>query len=484
MARLVLGDPEVYSADRAEAFDARSGVNVTVEIERQRAALPRADRDARERPADVGDRLPLLADQPAAQRHPPRRPARPPGAHLRHDARTPTRRSCSSARRRFAPPRRCWPRSSRSVGAGPVGVLAAASAEAGRTAAEHIALLARLGVQAVDLGVTIDTVDYAEQDPDLLERHRRPARDPALRRQPDPAGRDAAPPRRGERRPARHRPRPRPGRGADRRQRRRLGALGGDDRRRLVLRGAALRRLLRHRPPRPGHPGGDRALRRRHRRPEPDRRQPARPAASSPAPRRASASASASSRTAPSSPPTPATRLEAAGQHGFVLVEIDPTALVLQSDSFVANGIRLTVLAPGRCRRPRDRRGRAGSTGGGGGRAPRRAHRGPRRRGPAGLPRPQAARAHDARARQRRRRRRCSTSSVPATRATKLCTHKPAQAASALRQTWANRNHSTFSPSRESELRTAIQYGLLRQGTSAPIEKWRVVEWADIAFRE
>jgi hypothetical protein len=40
-------------------------------------------------------------------------------------------------------------------------------------------------------------------------------------------------------------------------------------------------------------------------------------------------------------------RLDAAGRHGFVLVEIDPTALVLQSDSFVANGIRLSVLAPG-----------------------------------------------------------------------------------------------------------------------------------------
>jgi cyanophycinase-like exopeptidase len=41
------------------------------------------------------------------------------------------------------------------------------------------------------------------------------------------------------------------------------------------------------------------------------------------------------------------TRIEAAGKHGFVLVEIDPTALVLQSDSFIANGVRLTVLAPG-----------------------------------------------------------------------------------------------------------------------------------------
>ena len=56
MARLVLGDPASYSADRAEAFDARSGVNVTVEIERQPRRSQGPDRHARERPADVGAR--------------------------------------------------------------------------------------------------------------------------------------------------------------------------------------------------------------------------------------------------------------------------------------------------------------------------------------------------------------------------------------------------------------------------------------------
>ena len=40
-------------------------------------------------------------------------------------------------------------------------------------------------------------------------------------------------------------------------------------------------------------------------------------------------------------------RLQATGRQGIVLVEVDPTALDLQSDSFVANGVRLTVLAPG-----------------------------------------------------------------------------------------------------------------------------------------
>ncbi|MFO1142209.1 MAG: hypothetical protein U1E59_07440 [Amaricoccus sp.] len=41
------------------------------------------------------------------------------------------------------------------------------------------------------------------------------------------------------------------------------------------------------------------------------------------------------------------TRLEAAGRQGFVLVEIDPDTLDVQSDSFVARGVRLTVLAAG-----------------------------------------------------------------------------------------------------------------------------------------
>jgi cyanophycinase len=40
-------------------------------------------------------------------------------------------------------------------------------------------------------------------------------------------------------------------------------------------------------------------------------------------------------------------RIEAAGRHGFLLVEIEPKTLVLQSDSLVAEGIRLTVASPG-----------------------------------------------------------------------------------------------------------------------------------------
>ena len=41
MARLVLGDPAVYTADQAEAFDARTGTNVTVELRTPAPPLPR-----------------------------------------------------------------------------------------------------------------------------------------------------------------------------------------------------------------------------------------------------------------------------------------------------------------------------------------------------------------------------------------------------------------------------------------------------------
>ena len=41
------------------------------------------------------------------------------------------------------------------------------------------------------------------------------------------------------------------------------------------------------------------------------------------------------------------TRLRPPGCRASLLVEIDPTALELQNDSFVARGVRLTVLGPG-----------------------------------------------------------------------------------------------------------------------------------------
>lgn len=56
------------------------------------------------------------------------------------------------------------------MGGGPVGILAAASAEARRTAQEHVDFFEAHNIEAVDLGVTIDNVDYLERDQDALDR--------------------------------------------------------------------------------------------------------------------------------------------------------------------------------------------------------------------------------------------------------------------------------------------------------------------------
>ena len=229
---------------------------------------------------------------------------------------------------------------------GPVGVLAAASAEPGRPRPSTWRCSAGSGVQALDLGVTIDNVDYAVQDEALLETiaglrgillcggNQIRLVETLLHR-----GEESAVLRAIAARLAR--------RGADRRERRGLGALGGDDRRRLVVGGAALRGLVGHRPPRAGDPGGDRAVRRRHRRPEPGRRQPARAAD-----RRLRRGGRALRHRRPRGQRRGGVagrdrRIEAAGRQGFLLVEIDPSALVLQNDSFVAEGVRLTVASPG-----------------------------------------------------------------------------------------------------------------------------------------
>ncbi|MFN8090671.1 MAG: cyanophycinase, partial [Vicinamibacteria bacterium] len=169
MTRLVLGDGDVYTADRAEAFDARSGFNVTVEIERQ----PRRSRGLIATPETglrmtaLNFRCSMLSEALSATRIADRlgRRARTFGMDPNPDARIVLLGSSplSSAPEMLAGPLRL-------VGPGPVGVFAAASAEPRATAAEHVRMLATHGVQAVDLGVTLDTVDYAENDAALLER--------------------------------------------------------------------------------------------------------------------------------------------------------------------------------------------------------------------------------------------------------------------------------------------------------------------------
>ena len=133
MARLVLGDTASYSTDRAEAFDARSGVNVTVELERRRGVLARLIATP-----DSGLRMTALnfrccADRRATQPQAHRRSCRPARLDL---GASPTRTRAAAARLFAARRRRRMMAAVRElVGDGPVGVIAAASAEASRTAA-------------------------------------------------------------------------------------------------------------------------------------------------------------------------------------------------------------------------------------------------------------------------------------------------------------------------------------------------------------
>jgi cyanophycinase len=345
MARLVLGDPETYTADRAEAFDARSGLNVTVELERQ----PRRSRGLIATP-ETGLRMTalnfrcsmtsealsatLLADR-VGRRARTFGMAPSPQARIVLLGSSPLTGAPEMLAAALAP-----------AGGGPVGVFAAASAEPARTAAEHVALLAGHGVQAVDLGVTIDNVDYAAQDTELLDRiaglraillcggnqirlvetllHR--GEESAVLRAIARAHAQGAALIAAS--------------GA-------ASALSG-----VMIAGGSSYEALRYGVSSDtGHRGlviqegvglfGGGIL---------DQNL----IAGNRLGRLVVACAEESERFGVGVFEDSAVvaadgglRLDSAGRHGFVLVEIDPTALVLQSDSFVANGIRVTVLAPG-----------------------------------------------------------------------------------------------------------------------------------------
>jgi cyanophycinase len=169
MARLVLGDPEDYPADRARAIEPRAGCATSVEISRQggRAAayIPGAGRDFRMTAVDF--RASMQTRQlNAAQLAETRRAALSrdygsvPGPESRAmmlgsaplDRSSPLLAELSS---------RCQ---------GPVGVLAAASAEPRESARDYIGVLRSHGVEAIDLGITIDNVDRLMRDEALIEQ--------------------------------------------------------------------------------------------------------------------------------------------------------------------------------------------------------------------------------------------------------------------------------------------------------------------------
>ena len=169
MARLVLGDQSVYSADRVDAFDARTGHNAVVLLER-RARRTRCLIETPEsglRMTGIDFRCTINREKLSATRIADRfgRKARTFGMKPNPEAKLVFLGSSplNSASEMLTDALAC-------IGPGPVGVLAAASAKPRETAADHIAALRRHGVEAVDLEVTIDTVEYFANDPQALER--------------------------------------------------------------------------------------------------------------------------------------------------------------------------------------------------------------------------------------------------------------------------------------------------------------------------
>ncbi len=169
MARLVLADPSVYRADRVEAFDARTGHNAVVLLEREtrhtRCLIETPETGLRM--TGIGFRCTLNREKLSATMVADRfgRKARTFGMKPKAEAKlillgsSPLNSASEMLTGALA-----------GLGPGPVGVLAAASAEPRATAADHVEALRREGVEAIDLGVTIDTVEYFANDAQALER--------------------------------------------------------------------------------------------------------------------------------------------------------------------------------------------------------------------------------------------------------------------------------------------------------------------------
>ena len=169
MARLVLGDPDDYPADRARAIEPRAGYATSVEISRRggRAAayIPGEGRDFRMTAVDfrASMRTRQLNEAQLAEN---RRAAlsRDYGVHPGLEARVMMLGSAPLQRDNpllMELASRCE---------GPVGVIAAASSEPRETARDYIDALRSHNVEATDLGVTIDNVDRLMREEALVDQ--------------------------------------------------------------------------------------------------------------------------------------------------------------------------------------------------------------------------------------------------------------------------------------------------------------------------
>ncbi|MEO1311670.1 MAG: cyanophycinase, partial [Pseudomonadota bacterium] len=169
MARLVLGDQSAYAQDTLHAFDAKAGADATVELKRAkgstRCLIATPTDGLRMTGINFRTSLKTEALSPDVLAEQDKRTARALGMDLNERSRILLLGSSPiyfdrDVQGEFAA----------LVGGGPVGVFAAASAEAKRTAAEHVQFFKSHGVEAIDLDVTIDTVEYAARNPEALDR--------------------------------------------------------------------------------------------------------------------------------------------------------------------------------------------------------------------------------------------------------------------------------------------------------------------------
>lgn len=168
LARLVLGDALTYSTDRATAVEPKTGMAVTVELERVRGVSRGliAIQESGLRMTALNFRVTVMSERLSAARLASRatKLARDYGVKPGPQSRL---MLLGSSPLQGDPV--LMAEVLRHV-SGPVGIIAAASAEPHVAAATHIDAFRALGVEAIDFGVTIDNVERISREKDIVEQ--------------------------------------------------------------------------------------------------------------------------------------------------------------------------------------------------------------------------------------------------------------------------------------------------------------------------
>lgn len=169
IARLVLGDQSTYATDALCVIDPKTQRMAKAKVERKkgvsRCLVATPDDGLRMTAVNLRVSLSLETVSPSFIQGQEQRGIRTFGMDLNERSRIILLGSSP-----LYTPERDQQAFVQLIGEGPVGIFAAASAEARRTADEHVSFFRDFGVEAVDLGITIDNVEYAARQPDLLDR--------------------------------------------------------------------------------------------------------------------------------------------------------------------------------------------------------------------------------------------------------------------------------------------------------------------------